>query len=204
MNHYIQNTGWIEMIVGSMFSGKSEELIRRIRRTRIAKQHIQVFKHSIDTRYSKDEVVSHAGDKAEAICVSSVGDILNLLDPSADVVAIDEVQFFGDEIIPLCQQLADDGKRVILAGLDTDFRGEPFGPVPQLLALAEYVTKLHAICVKCGNPATRTQRLVNGVPAAYEDPTILIGAQENYEARCRACHEVPRGRTLKEVAVTKE
>ncbi len=192
MYQRFQNTGWIEMIVGSMFSGKSEELIRRVRRARIAKQEVQVFKPTIDARYSRDEVVAHTGDKTEAICVSCVDDIRKLMEPNVDVVAIDEVQFFNAELIPLCQGLANAGKRVILAGLDTDFRGEPFGPVPVLLALAEYVTKLQAICVRCGNPATRTQRLVNGKPAAYEDPTILIGAQENYEARCRACHEVPR------------
>ncbi|MBO8126078.1 MAG: thymidine kinase [Firmicutes bacterium] len=204
MHHYFRNTGWIEIITGSMFSGKSEELIRRLKRARIAKQKVQVFKHAIDTRYSVNEVVSHAGDKIEAISVSSLSDILAVYDPSVDVVGIDEVQFFDSEIIPFIHQLADDGKRVILAGLDTDFRGEPFGPVPILMAQAEFVTKLQAICVCCGNPATRTQRLVNGKPAAYEDPTILIGAQEHYEARCRACHEVPRRQAEKEAAAGEE
>lgn len=183
--------GWIEVIAGSMFSGKSEELIRRINRARIAKQRVQVFKHSIDDRYAVDQVVSHDGAKAEAIKVNKAKDILKYLDHDAVVITIDEVQFFDREIVDVCVKLADQGKRVIVAGLDQDFRGEPFGPTPALMAVAEFVDKMQAICMICGNPATRTQRLINGKPASYDDPVILVGAKESYEARCRKCHEVP-------------
>lgn len=184
--------GWIEIVIGPMYSGKSEELIRRIKRAKIAKQKVQVFKPTIDDRYSKTDVVSHSGDKAEAICVSSSADVLNLVEADADVIAIDEVQFFDMGIIEVCKKLADKNKRVVCAGLDMDFRGEPFGPVPALLAMAEFVDKIQAICVVCGNPATRTQRLINGKPAQHSDPIVLVGAQEAYEARCRKCHIVPR------------
>ncbi len=187
----IQNTGWIEAITGSMYCGKSEELIRRIRRAKIAKQEVQVFKPIIDNRYHKANVVSHNGEQMEAIPVDHPDQILQRLNLDIDVVAIDEIQFFDDQIVEVCEQLADKGIRVIVAGLDRDFRGESFGPMPKLLAYAEYVDKLHAICVKCGNPASRTQRLINGEPANYNDPVILVGAQEVYEARCRGCHEVP-------------
>lgn len=186
----IQNSGWIEVIAGPMYCGKSEELIRRIRRAKIAKQQIQVFKPLIDDRYHKANVVSHNGDQVEAIPVDHPDELLKRVDVETDLVAIDEVQFFGEQIVETCSQLADQGIRVIVAGLDQDFRGEPFGPMPRLMAFAEYVDKLHAICVKCGNPASRTQRLIDGDPAQYHDPVILVGAHEVYEARCRKCHEV--------------
>ena len=182
--------GWIEVICGSMFSGKTEELIRRLRRARIAKQKVQVFKPAIDTRYADREVTSHNGLQIEAIPVEDTAQLSGLIAPDSTVVAIDEAQFFDDEIIQLCTRLANQGLRVIVAGLDTDFRGEPFGPVPDLMARAEQVDKLQAICVKCGGPASRTQRLIDGEPAAYDDPVILVGASEVYEARCRGCHEV--------------
>ncbi|TDT62370.1 thymidine kinase [Fonticella tunisiensis] len=187
-----KNHGWIEMIVGPMYSGKSEELIRRIKRAKIAKQRVQVFKPVIDDRYSKTDVVSHNGDKEEAVCIGSSSEILQLIKADTDVIAIDEVQFFDMGIVDVCKRLADKNKRVICAGLDMDFRGEPFGPVPVLLSIAEFIDKIQAICVVCGNPATRTQRLINGKPAKYSDPIVLVGAQEAYEARCRKCHIVPR------------
>lgn len=189
--YVINNKGWIEVICGSMFSGKSEELIRRIRRARYARQKVQVFKPTIDKRYSSVDVVSHNGTKVKAVSVEHPEEILDSIDADTEVVAIDEVQFFNNDIVAVCEELACRGLRVIVAGLDTDFRGEPFGPTPKLMAVAEYVEKLQAICVKCGNPASRTQRLVNGEPAPYDGPTILVGASENYEARCRHCHEVP-------------
>ncbi|MCB2306381.1 thymidine kinase [Clostridium estertheticum] len=187
-----KNHGWVEVIIGPMYSGKSEELIRRIRRTKIAKQKVQVFKPEIDDRYSKDDVVSHCGEKEEAVRVKNSLQILDLLDADTQVIAIDEVQFFDKGIIDIITSLADNNKRVICAGLDMDFRGEPFGPIPALLAIAEFVDKIQAICVVCGNPATRTQRLINGKPAKYEDKIVLIGATESYEARCRKCHIVPK------------
>jgi thymidine kinase len=185
-------TGWIEVICGSMFSGKSEELIRRVRRAEIARQRVVTFKPSVDTRYAAKEVVSHDGNKVSAYIVERARDILDLVSSDIQVVAIDEAQFFDDEIVDICQKLADEGKRVILAGLDQDFRGEPFGPMPRLLSIAEKVDKLQAICMVCGEPASRTQRLINGEPAYYDDPTILIGAEDVYEARCRAHHVVRR------------
>ncbi len=181
----------IEVICGSMFSGKSEELIRRVRRAQIARQHVQVFKHSLDDRYTPGAVASHDGARLEAIPITRSSEISAKLAAPLDVVAIDEVQFLDEAIIPLAQQLADRGLRLILAGLDLDFRGEPFGPVPHLLALAERVDKLQAICLICGAAATRTQRLVNGQPAHYTDPVLLVGAKEGYEARCRDHHVVP-------------
>lgn len=188
----IRETGWIELITGSMYCGKSEELIRRIRRAHIAKQRVKVFKPMLDERYKKESIVSHSGASCEAIPVDDPEDILKRVEDEVNVVAIDEVQFFEEGIAHVCETLADEKKRVICAGLDRDFRGEPFGPIKDLLALAEYVDKLQAICVKCGNPATRTQRLINGEPASYSDPIILLGAYEVYEARCRRCHEVAR------------
>lgn len=182
--------GRIELICGSMFSGKTEELIRRLRRAVIAKQQIQVFKPAIDTRYHDARVTSHNGLDFEAKSVANSLDILSSLAPKTTVVAIDEVQFFDPEIVDLCEQLADRGLRVICAGLDTDFRGVPFGPMPALMARAEEVDKLHAICVICGEEASRTQRLINGHPASFHDPVVLVGASEVYEARCRQCHEV--------------
>jgi len=173
-----------------MFSGKTEELIRRLRRARIAKQEVQVFKPALDTRYADREVTSHNGLQTEAIPVENTAQVRRLIAPDTTVVAIDEAQFFDHDIVELCSTLADEGLRVIVAGLDMDFRGEPFGPVPDLMARAEQVDKLQAICVKCGGPASRTQRLIEGDPAAYEDPVILVGASEVYEARCRGCHRV--------------
>jgi thymidine kinase len=188
----IHHTGRIEVICGSMFCGKTEELIRRARRAIIARQELQVFKPNIDTRYSIQHVTSHNGQNIEAQAIDKAQDILKQLDRKTTVIAIDEVQFFDLKIVQIVEQLADQGLRIILAGLDTDFRGEPFGPIPQLMSIAEDVTKLHAICVVCGEEACRTQRLVNGQPARYDDPIILVGAQEAYEARCREHHLVPR------------
>jgi thymidine kinase len=184
--------GSLELIVGSMFSGKSEELIRRVKRAVIARRAVQVFKPAIDDRYGVEHVRSHDGDSFVAHPVRSSAEVMSRLEPGTTVVAIDEVQFFDPGIVDVCRALARDGRKVICAGLDLDFRGEPFGPVPSLLALAERVDKLQAICVVCGEPGTRTQRVVNGVPAYYDDPVILVGAQESYEARCATCHSVPR------------
>ncbi|RMD52119.1 MAG: thymidine kinase [Candidatus Thermofonsia bacterium] len=182
--------GSIELVCGSMFSGKTEELIRLVRRAVIARQHVQVFKPVIDNRYQVERVTSHNGADFEAVPLAAAKEILTHLEPETTVVAIDEVQFFDPEIVEICEQLAEAGKRVICAGLDMDFRGVPFGPMPDLLARAEKVTKLHAICVVCGHEASRTQRLIDGQPAAYDDPIVLVGATEMYEARCRNCHEV--------------
>ncbi len=186
------NLGWIEVITGCMFAGKTEELIQRIRVLEYAKQRIHVFKPSIDDRYSVDEIASHAGSHYQSYVVSNdltpIKNVIN--DPNIDVVVIDEVQFFDMEIVDICENLADAKKRVIVAGLDTDFRGEPFPVVAALMAKAEFVTKLSAVCSKCGAPATRTQRLINGEAAYYDDPIILVGAKECYEARCRKCHKV--------------
>ncbi len=188
----IRSSGWLEVIAGSMFSGKSEELIRRVKRAKIARQAVQVFKPSIDDRYdAPEDVIYHDGEKVEAIPVDDSAELRAAVRAKTDVVAVDEAQFFDAGLVDVCRELADSGKRVIVAGLDLDFRGDPFGPMPALLAEAENVMKLQAICVRCGNPATRTQRLVDGQPANYDDPLIMIGAQENYEARCRKCHEVP-------------
>ncbi len=183
--------GWIEVICGSMFSGKTEELIRRARRAQIARQQVQVFKPALDDRYGVEKLASHNGVSLDAVSVQDAKQILGLVESDTHVVIIDEVQFFDWSISDVCNALADAGKRVIVAGLDTDFRGEPFGPVPPLMAEAELVDKLQAICVVCGAPATRTQRLIDGQPASYDDPTIMVGASEVYEARCRRCHEVP-------------
>lgn len=183
--------GRLELIVGSMFSGKSEELIRRVRRAQIARQRVQVFKPSLDDRYGHQQVASHNGTRVDAVPVSASAEVPVKLDPAAAVVAVDEVQFLDAGIVDVAAQLAGRGVRVIMAGLDLNFRGEPFGAVPQLMALAESVEKLQAICMVCGEPASRTQRLVDGRPAQYTDPVIMIGAQEVYEARCRLHHEVP-------------
>lgn len=173
-----------------MFAGKTEELIRRVNVLSFAKKHIQIFKPRIDTRYSDDEIVSHAGLHIPCIVVDNAEQILKKIDQETEVVAIDEVQFFDETIIDICDYLADNGVRVMVAGLDQDFRGEPFGVLPELLTRAEFVTKLTAVCAKCGAPATRTQRLINGVPADYNDDIVLVGAQETYEPRCRHCHEI--------------
>jgi len=186
--------GWVEVICGSMFSGKSEELIRRVRRATYANLNIKVFKPAIDDRYAKESVVSHNGSEAEAIPVLGARGILDQTATELsllDLVAVDEAQFFDDDLIEIVNHLADNGIRVILAGLDTDFRGEPFGPMPKLMTIAESVTKLTAICPKCGSPASRTQRLIDGKPASYHEPVILVGASESYEPRCRHHHEVP-------------
>lgn len=182
--------GWIEIIVGCMFAGKTEELIRRIRVLQFAKKNILVIKPKIDNRYSEDEIASHSGYKVKSVNATCASDILRLVTKETEVVAIDEAQFFDKELVLVCEQLADQGKRVMVAGLDRDFRGEPFGVIPELLTRAEFVTKLSAVCVKCGAPATRTQRLVNGKPASYKDPIVLVGASESYEPRCRHCHEI--------------
>jgi thymidine kinase len=174
-----------------MFSGKTEELIRRVKRAVIAKQPVQVFKPQLDTRYAGQRITSHNGLGFHATSVAQATDILDQLDTKTEVVAIDEAQFFDWSITEVCAALADRGMRVIVAGLDMDFRGEPFGPMPVLMAQAEHVDKLQAICQCCGAPASRTQRLINGSPAAYDDPVILVGAEEVYEARCRVCHVVP-------------
>lgn len=182
--------GRIEVICGSMFSGKTEELIRRLRRAQIARQPVQVFKPAIDDRYHLERVTSHNGIDFEAKPVASAQEILRLIEPETTVVAIDEVQFFDPAIVEVCETLVNEGKRVICAGLDMDFRGVPFGPMPDILARAELVDKLHAICVVCAEEASRTQRLIDGRPAAFDDPVVLVGANEVYEARCRRCHVV--------------
>lgn len=186
------SSGWIEVVCGSMFCGKTEELIRRVRRAQIARQKVEVFKHSLDARYADREVASHNGLQWEAVPAESSAQLRTLIEPDTTVVAIDEGQFFDHGLVDLCQELAERGIRVIVAGLDMDFRGEPFGPMPLLLAQAERVDKLQAICVECGGPASHTQRLINGQPAAYDDPVILVGADEVYQARCRGCHQVIR------------
>ncbi|MFW5962489.1 MAG: thymidine kinase [bacterium] len=203
--HKKSNGGWIEVITGPMFSGKSEELIRRMKRAIIAKQRIMVFKPSIDDRYNDSDVVSHDGNSLTAVPVSSLKEIWEIVrDNRSEVVAFDEVQFMSTNeividkesgmkingIVELCDVLAESGIRVIVAGLDMDFRGEPFKPLPQILAKAEYIDKLSAICSKCGEPASRTQRLINGEPASYNDPVVMVGASEVYEPRCREDHEV--------------
>lgn len=189
MKHH---TGSLEVVCGSMFSGKTDELIRRLRRATIARQKVQVFKPVIDNRYSVEKVTSHAGTAYNALPIQSSADIEKNLEADTTVVGIDEAQFFDDQIVQVVETLADRGIRVIVAGLDTDFRGEPFGCMPTLMAQAEQVDKLQAICMTCGEPASRTQRLVNGKPAKYNDPIVIVGASEMYEARCRQHHEVPR------------
>jgi len=186
--------GRLEVITGPMFCGKTDELLRRLRRATIAKQKIQVFKPGFDIRYSNEKVTSHAGNEYNAYPVENITDVPTLLLDDVTLVAIDEAQFFSKEIIDVIQALVEKGIRVIVAGLDMDFRGEPFGQMPILLAQAEIVDKLHAICMECGGEATRTQRLVDGDPAYYDDPIIIVGASEMYEARCRIHHQVPRGK----------
>ena len=187
-----EKTGSVEMICGSMFSGKTEEMIRRLRRAVIAKQKVQVFKPLIDNRFQIEKVTSHAGVDFEAVPVSKSDEIINSLLGNTTVVGIDEAQFFDDGIIEIIDQLAEKGIRVIVTGLDMDFRGEPFGCIPVLMAKADHVDKLHAICMVCGETAGRTQRLVDGKPAHYHDPIVIVGASEMYEARCRHHHIVPK------------
>ncbi|MCY3936024.1 MAG: thymidine kinase [Chloroflexi bacterium] len=189
----MKSAGSVEVICGSMFCGKTEELIRRVRRAMIAQKTVQVFKHRVDERYKgADFISSHNGSNIEAQPILDAAEIPHHIHEDTSVVAIDEAQFFADNLPSIVLQLAHAGLRVIVAGLDTDFRGEPFGSMPALLSLAEDVTKLRAICVICGDPASHTQRLVNGEPAYYDDPLILIGATESYEARCRFHHTVPQ------------
>ncbi|MBO8156614.1 MAG: thymidine kinase [Bacillaceae bacterium] len=202
--HVMKQNGWVEVICGSMFSGKSEELIRRVKRATYGNLSVRVFKPVIDNRYSKDSVVSHDGSSFEAIPVGHSEEIYEHVHENIDVIGIDEVQFFDEKIVEVVEQLAYKGHRVIAAGLDTDFRGEPFGPVPELMAISESVTKLNAICPICGSPASRTQRLINGNPASYDDPVILVGAAESYEPRCRHHHEVPNKPGQEEPVASKE
>ncbi|MFN3995137.1 MAG: thymidine kinase [bacterium] len=183
--------GWIELIVGPMFSGKSEELIRRIKRSIIANQKVIVFKPSLDKRYEKDKIVSHNGIKIEAVIVDNPMEIYQK-SQNFDVIGIDEAQFFDSQLVEIVEKLADEGKRIIIAGLDQDFRGEPFSIMPYLMAIADSVDKLHAICVICGAVATKSQRLINGKPAPYDSPTIVIGATETYQPRCRKCFQKPQ------------
>ena len=184
--------GLIEVVCGSMFSGKTDELIRRLVRATIAKQKVQVFKPAIDIRYAVEKVASHTGSTFDAVPVEKAKDILTKVATDTTVVGLDEAQFFDADIVNVAQTLSDRGVRVIAAGLDMDFRGEPFGSMPVLMAKAESVQKLHAICMVCGDEASRTQRLVNGKPARYDEPVVIVGASELYEARCRLHHEVPR------------
>jgi thymidine kinase len=190
--HYQPNGGWIELVCGSMFSGKTEELLRRIHRAEIARKKIQLFKPTVDNRSGLVRVASHNGlGRDDVFVVACADEILHRIEVDTEVVAIDEAQFFDAAIGDVCDRLADRGLRIIVAGLDQDFRGEPFGPIPLLMARAEQVDKLNAICVVCGASASRSQRLIDGKPAHYDAPTILVGGSESYEARCRSCHEVP-------------
>jgi thymidine kinase len=188
-----QTGGWIEVIAGVMFSGKSEELIRRVRRAIIARKRVQVFKSHLDARYAGIySISSHDGRTVQAIPADSAAQIALQVDPMANVIAIDEAQFLDEGVVPLVTSLAGRGRRVILAGTDTDFRGEPFGAMPSLMAIAEVVDKLHAICVLCGGPASRNQRLIGGQPAPWDSPVIMVGGTDSYEARCRMCFSAPR------------
>jgi len=179
-----KDTGWIEVITGCMFSGKTEELIRRLRRAQIAKQKVMIFKPKIDNRYSESSIVSHNDQSLPSIQIKDINDVLKLSN-DAQVIGIDEAQFFSNDIINVCNELADNDKRVIVVGLDQDYRGLPFEPMPQLLSIAEYITKSLAICVECGNPADRTQRKTNS------SERVIVGAADIYEARCRKCHYIP-------------
>jgi thymidine kinase len=189
----IRRTGSLTVITGSMFSGKTEELIRRARRALYARRSVQVFKHALDTRSEVTEIRSHNGVPHEAIAVATSDELLEKVEEITDVVAVEEAQFFDEGIVEACRRLADSGYDVISTGLDMDFRGEPFGPMPALMAEADEVVKLRAICARCGRDASRSQRLIDGRPAPVSAPTILVGAEESYEARCRHCHEVPEG-----------
>ena len=190
----MKSPGVITVVCGSMFAGKSEELIRLARRSLYAKKKVQVFKPSIDTRYDETMVVTHMGVKHEAVPVRNVADLRSKIDKDAEVILIEEAQFFDPSLVPLVVGLADKGREVICAGLDQDFRREPFGPMPQLLAVADQVIKLRAICMSCGAPASHTYRVIDGKPAHWDDPVVLIGATEAYEARCRACFKIRTGK----------
>lgn len=183
MDVFVPNSGWIEVISGPMFSGKSEELIRRLRRATIARRKVQVFKPALDNRYSETEIVSHADSRMPSEAVENAADILRRVDPSTRVIGVDESNFFGQDLVSAATQLADSGKQVIIAGLDTDFMGRPFAPMPDLLAISESITKMLAICVQCGAPAKHTQRLLGS------EDLIQVGAADAYEARCRRCFE---------------
>jgi thymidine kinase len=185
VDNFPQKTGWIEVICGSMFSGKSEELIRRIRRAKIARQKVQVFKPAIDRRDSEEHIVSHDDRRIPSEAVCSAKEILARTDPDTQVVGIDEAQFLGMELVGVCEHLANEGKRVVVAGLDQDYRGQPFEPIPQLLAVAEYITKNMAVCMVCGNPANKSQRLVDS------DQRVVLGSEGAYEPRCRRCFKEP-------------
>lgn len=191
--HAITNSGWVEVITGSMFSGKTEELLRRLRRAQIAGQSVAAFTPAIDDRFGQETLGSHAGSSWEARVVDNDGegvwDIVHTLD-GEEVIAIDEANFFDPPLVDVAERLASEGRRVIVSGLDQTYRGDPYEPVPQLIATAEYVDKLQAICTVCGEPATRTQRIVDGQPAHVDEPTTVVGADESYEARCRNCHVV--------------
>ena len=192
MKEYAGAGGWIEVVCGVMFSGKSEELMRRVRRAILAKKKCQGFKSHLDERYGGlGTIGSHDGGRVQAEPVSTSVELAERIRKDTEVVAIDEVQFLDDGVVDVVNELADRGVRVIVAGTDMDFRGDPFGPIPKLLAIAEEISKLHAICVRCGHLATRNQRLIDGEPAPAEGPTIQVGGLESYEARCRSCHEVP-------------
>ncbi|MGA7837567.1 MAG: thymidine kinase [Ignavibacteriaceae bacterium] len=180
-----KDTGWIEVIAGCMFSGKTEELIRRLRRAKIAKQNVKIFKPKIDTRYSDRDIVSHSEQSLPSILISDINEVLEHSN-DAQVIGIDEAQFFSNDIIEICNKLACEGKRVIVAGLDQDYKGIPFEPMPQLLAIAEYITKTLAICMNCGNPADKTQRKTTS------SERVVVGAADVYEARCRKCHYIPK------------
>ncbi len=182
--------GQLIVVCGSMYAGKSEELIRRARRALYAKKKVQVFKPAIDNRYDEEHVVTHMGVKHPSIPVKQASDLAKLIEKDTDVVCIEEVQFFDKSIVDFIIQLADSGKELVVAGLDQDFRRQPFGPMAELLSAADEVIKLRAICMKCGRPASHTQRIINGKPAKWNDPIVLIGATESYEARCRACHQI--------------
>lgn len=192
MMYHQYRPGILEVITGCMFAGKTEELIRRINVFKFAKKEVVVFKPKIDNRYSENLIVSHAGSSVKSVLVQKSTEILEFMKqhPEYEIIAIDEVQFFDEDIVLVINDLADAGKRVMVAGLDMNFRGEPFGVMPILMTQAEFVTKLTAVCTQCGSPGTRTQRLVNGKPAKYDDPLILVGASESYEARCRHCHHI--------------
>ena len=179
-----RDTGWIEVIAGCMFSGKTEELIRRLRRAQIAKQNVKIFKPDIDTRFKKNSIVSHSEQSLPSVLIKDINEIIEL-SKDAQVIGIDEAQFFSPDLIDICNNLANNGKRVIVAGLDQDYRGIPFEPMPQLLAIAEYITKTLAICVVCGNPADKTQRKTTS------SERVVVGASDIYEARCRKCHFIP-------------
>ncbi len=185
-----QKNGGIEVITGPMFAGKTEELLRRVRRHQFAKKNIVVFKPALDDRYALNEVVSHDKSRTKSVNIVAPSEIFNHIAPDTDIVAIDEIQFLTEDVLDVVEFMVERGILVIVSGLDTDFRGEPFTFMPKLLAKAESVLKLSAVCVKCGAPATKTQRIVDGKPAKYHDPIVLIGASESYEARCRFCHKV--------------